>query len=197
MRGRVERHAETAGDLEADDDGGQKIFARGVHQFGRSEGGRHHRGAGMQRGIGMGIVEIERMAERAVEQGRRHRAITPVHAEDGAGAFAIQPHGPQHRQHSRRRFPFRRRPDDGTDKVAGQRQRPARRCARNARRRGIDREAGKHGCNGHGVGLGFHAASPFCGLICGTRARICRARSRTGASIIAPSNMKAPFCGAA
>ena len=73
MRGGIERIAEPAADFIARDDRGQHVAPGAAGHFADRERRRHHRRARMQRGIGMGIVEIKRMAERAVEQRRDRR----------------------------------------------------------------------------------------------------------------------------
>ena len=83
MRGRIERVAEPAAHFIARDDRGEHVAARGAGDLADRERGRHHRRARMQRRIRMRVVEIERMAERAVEQrGDRRRPGLAV-AEHG------------------------------------------------------------------------------------------------------------------
>ena len=62
--------------LVAGDDRGQHVGARGARHLARGQRRRDHRGAGMQRAGGVGVVEIERVAERAVEQARRRPACS-------------------------------------------------------------------------------------------------------------------------
>src|SRR5260370_37355820 len=91
MRGGIERVTEPATDFIARDDRGEHVAAGGADQLADREGGRHHRRARMQRGIRMRIVEIERMAKRAVEQcGYRRRPGLAV-AEHGGFAAAVEP----------------------------------------------------------------------------------------------------------
>jgi hypothetical protein len=75
MRAGRQGEGEAAGDLIAGDDAGERIGAGGSGHLGGGEGGRDHRRAGMQRGRRMGVVEIERMGERAIQQRRPRRCI--------------------------------------------------------------------------------------------------------------------------
>ena len=90
MRGRIERVAEPAAHFIAGDDRGQHVAAGGADHFADRERGRHHGRARMQRGIRMGIVEVEGMAERAVEQRRHRRRPGLGVAEHGGFALAVE-----------------------------------------------------------------------------------------------------------
>src|SRR5205085_12658892 len=69
------------------------------------------------RGIGVGIVEIKRMAERAVEQGCDRRGPGFAVAEDGGVAFAVERQGFEHLQKRGRRFRVAPRADRAANKI--------------------------------------------------------------------------------
>ena len=121
MRGRIERIAEPAADLVACDDSGQYFAARRAYEFADRERGRHYRRARMQRGIRMGVVEIERMAERAVEQRGDRRRPGPVVAKHGRLAAPIQRKRLQRLEQRGRRFRITPRPDGAAEKIERQR----------------------------------------------------------------------------
>ena len=120
MRGRVERIAEPAADFIAGDDRGQHIAAGGAGHLADRERGRHDRGAGMQRGIRMGIVEIERVAERAVEQRCDRRRPGLGVAEHGGLALAVELERFQHLHQRGRRFRVAARTDGAAEEVERQ-----------------------------------------------------------------------------
>ncbi len=130
VRGRVQRHAEAAADLEADDDRRHQRRSGCICQFSGGDGGRHDRRARMQRTVGMGVIEIERMAERAVQQRCRRRAVTTVEAEHGAGAVAAEPETLHHRQDREAGIGLVRRSDARSNQVRSQRQRARRHLGR-------------------------------------------------------------------
>src|SRR4051812_42326658 len=96
MRGWIERVAEPAAYLIAGDDSGEHVAAGCAGELANRESGRHHRRARMQRGIRMRVVEIKRMAKRAVEQGRDRRRPGLAVAEHGGFAPAIERERFQH-----------------------------------------------------------------------------------------------------
>ena len=83
MRGGIKRVAEPAANFVACHNGGEHVAPRCADEFADREGSRHHRRARMQRGIRMRVVEVQRMAERAIKQ-RRHR---------GGPGLAVAEHG--------------------------------------------------------------------------------------------------------
>jgi hypothetical protein len=84
------------------------------------ERGWNHGGARMQRGIRMGVVEIERMTERAVEQGRdRGRPRLRV-AEHGGFALAAERERLEHFQKRRRGFRVAPCPNRAAEKIQRQ-----------------------------------------------------------------------------
>ena len=110
MRGGVERVAEPAAHFIAGDDRGQHVAAGSADHFADGERRRHHGRAGMQRGIGVGVVEIEGMAECAVEEGGDRGGPGLAVAEHGGVAFAVQRQRFQHFQQRRCRFRIAPRP---------------------------------------------------------------------------------------
>src|SRR6266700_6969600 len=121
MRRRIERIAQPAAHLIARDDSGQDLASRGADHLADRERGRHHRRARMQRGIGMGVVEIERMAERAVEQRRHCRRPGSGIAEHGGVALAVERKRLQHLEQGRRGFRIAPGADRAAEKVERQR----------------------------------------------------------------------------
>ena len=71
----AERLADADLHLVAGDDGRQGGGTVRTRHLGRRQRRRHDRRAGMQRGSGVGVVEIERMGEGAVDQGGSGRRI--------------------------------------------------------------------------------------------------------------------------
>ena len=119
MRAGRQREGEAAGDLVAGDDGGQHVGAARARHLRRGQRGRDHRRAGMQRAGGVGIVEIQRMRERAVQQRRA----------GGCVAFAVAEHdaAPPGQAECPNRFQQRRssgrvlaRTDDAAEQVEHQ-----------------------------------------------------------------------------
>src|SRR5262249_12073361 len=100
----IERIAEPAAHLIARDDRGEHVAAGGADHLAHSKGGRHHRRARMQGGIRMGVVEVERVAERAVEQRRHRRCPGLAGAEHGGLALRIELERLQHLQQRGRRL---------------------------------------------------------------------------------------------
>ncbi|GCC48844.1 hypothetical protein chiPu_0033087, partial [Chiloscyllium punctatum] len=120
MRGRVERVAEPAAHFIAGDDRGQHVAAGGADHLADRERGGHHRGARMQRGIGMGVVEIERMSERAVEQRRHRRRPGLAVAEHGGLALAVERQRFQHLHQRGRRFRIATGADGAAEEIQRQ-----------------------------------------------------------------------------
>ncbi len=120
MRGGIERVAETAAHLVTGDDRGQHVAAGGADQFADRERGRDHRRARMQRGIRMGIVEIERVAERAVEQGGDCRCPGLAVAEHGGPALAVERQRFEHLEQRGRGFRVAPRPDGAAEEIQRQ-----------------------------------------------------------------------------
>ena len=120
MRGRVERVAEPAADLIARDDRGQHVAARRADHLADGEGGRNHRRARMQRGIRVRIVEIEGMAERAVEQCRDRRRPGLAVAEHGGLALGVERERLQHLQDRGGRFRLAAGPDGAAEEIQRQ-----------------------------------------------------------------------------
>ena len=120
MRGRIERVAEPAAHFIAGDDRGQHLAAGSADHLADRERRRNHRRARMQRGIRMGIVEIERMAERAVEQCRNRRRPGFAVAEHGGFALAVERQRFQHLEQRRRGFRVAPRPDGAAEEIQRQ-----------------------------------------------------------------------------
>ena len=107
MVARPEGHAEPDLDFVAGDDGGDGPVAARAGLFRRRQRRRHDRRTGMDRAAGVGVVEIQRMGERAVDQRRARRGVAvrvadrrrrvsrhaeAVHRRDQAfGRFRIPP----------------------------------------------------------------------------------------------------------
>ena len=120
MRGRIERIAEPAAHFIARDDRGQHVAAGRADHFADRERRRHHRRARMQRGIGVGVVEIERVAERAIEQRRDRRRPGLAVAEHGRVALAVERQRFEHLEQRGRRFRVAPRPDRAAEKIQRQ-----------------------------------------------------------------------------
>ena len=121
MRGRIERVAEPAAHLVARHDRGQHVAAGSADHLADRERRWNHRRARMQRGIRMGVVEIQRMAERAVEQrGHRRRPGLAV-AKHGGFALAVERQRFQHLEQRGRGFRIAPRPDRAAEKIQRQR----------------------------------------------------------------------------
>ncbi len=146
---RVQRHAQPAADLEAGHHGGQQFLAGCAGNLGGGKGCGHYRGAGVQRTVGMRVVEIKRMAQRAVQKRRRCGAITAVEPEDGAGPAPLHSQPRQHRQNRGGRVSLLRRADAGAHQIADERQRAGHDLGRNVCRGGFSGEAGKLLCGAH------------------------------------------------
>jgi len=71
----AEREAEPDLDLVARNDGGDRLRTGYAGLFRRGERRRHDRRAGVDRAAGVGVVEIQRMGERAVDQRRAGRRV--------------------------------------------------------------------------------------------------------------------------
>ena len=152
MRGRIERVAEPAAHFIAGHDRGQHVAAGGADHFADRERGRHHRRARMQRGVRMGVVEIERMAERAVEQRCHRRASRSCIAEHGGFALAVERQRFQHLEQRRRGFRIAPRPDRAAEEI----QRQHLGALQHLRRDVLEFQVGDIGCErcgfvGHGV----------------------------------------------
>ena len=119
MRGRIERIAEPAADFVARDDRGQHFATGATHHFADRKCGRHHRGARMQRAIGMSIVEIERMTECAVQQRRHRRSIATRKAEHRRSPRRIEPEALEHGKQARRRIRLLAAANHTADQVDG------------------------------------------------------------------------------
>ena len=88
-----EGHAEAAGDLHAAHDPRQDVPAGGAAHLRRGQGGGDHGGAGVEGPGGVGVVEVQAMTQRAVQEGRR-RGRVPLRIPDDARAPAREPQGP-------------------------------------------------------------------------------------------------------
>ena len=94
MVGRPQCHAEAGLDLVSGDDGGDKLLAVDAGHLGRRQRRRHDGGAGMQRRARVGVVEIERMDQRAVDQRRALGGKAAAFADGDASAAAeAEAHG--------------------------------------------------------------------------------------------------------
>ncbi|MGY3107283.1 hypothetical protein ACVWW7_003910 [Bradyrhizobium sp. LM6.9] len=120
MRGRVERVAEPAADFIARNDRGQHVAPGGADHLADGEGGRNHGRARMQRGIGVGVVEVEGMAECAVEQRRDRRRPGLAVAEHRGVALGVERQRLQHLQDRGGRFRFAAGPDRAAEEVQRQ-----------------------------------------------------------------------------
>ncbi len=120
MRGGVERVAEPAAHFIARHDRGEHVAPRGAGHLADRKGGRNHGGARMQRGIGVGVVEIEGMAERAVEQGGDRRGPALAVAEHGGFSRPVERQRLQHLQQRRRGFRVAPRPDGAAEEIQRQ-----------------------------------------------------------------------------
>ena len=120
MRGGIERVAQPAAHLITGDDRSQHVAAGAARHFADRERRRYHRRARMQRGIGVRIVEIKGMTERAVEQGCDGRRPGFAVAEYGGIAVAVQREGFEHLQKRRRRFRVAPRADRAAEKIERQ-----------------------------------------------------------------------------
>ncbi len=158
MRGRIERVAEPAADLIARDDRGQHVAARSAGEFADRERGRHHGRARMQRGIRMGVVEIQRMAERAVEQGRHRRRPGFAVAEHGGFAAAVERQRFQHLEQRGRGFRIAPGADGAAEKIQRQRLGALPHLVRDILEFQVGDIGGERcGFVGHGVASGFPA----------------------------------------
>ena len=120
MRGRIERVAEPAAHFIAGHDRGQHVAAGGADHFADRERRRHHGRARMQRGVRMGVVEIEGVAERAVEQRRDRGRPGLAVAEHGGFALAVERQRFQHLQQRGRGFRIAPRPDRAAEEIERQ-----------------------------------------------------------------------------
>ncbi|OIQ64476.1 hypothetical protein GALL_539720 [mine drainage metagenome] len=121
MRGGIERVAKPAAHLVAGDNRRQDVAPRGAGQFADRERGRYHRRAGMERGIRVGVVKIEGMAERAVEQCRDRGRPGLAVAEHRGFATAVKRERFEHFQERRRGFRVTPRPDRAAEEIQRQR----------------------------------------------------------------------------
>ena len=120
MRGRVERVAEPAAHFITGHDRSQNVAPRCADHFADRKRRRHHGRTRMQRGVGMGVIEIKRMAERAVkESGDRGRPGLAV-AEHGGPALAVQRQGLQHPKQRRGGLRIAPRPDRAAEEIQRQ-----------------------------------------------------------------------------
>jgi hypothetical protein len=101
---RIESEAEPAAHLVASDDRRHERAPARVRRLGRREGSGYDRGARMERACRVGVVEIKRMPERAVQQGGSRRRVGPRRADDRARAGAVEAEAAQHREHGRTGF---------------------------------------------------------------------------------------------
>jgi hypothetical protein len=100
----------------------------------------------------MGIVEIERMAERAVEQGRHRRRPGLAVAEHGGFAAAVERQRFQHLQQRRGGFGVAPRPDRAAEEIQRQRLGAFQHLARDILEFQVGDIGGKRcGFIGHGV----------------------------------------------
>ena len=98
--GEVRGHADPVADLDSRRDGGDELGGGGVDGLGRGQRGRHDRGAGVQHRRQVGVVEVQGVRERAVDQ-RRAAAraaaprlpMTPASGVPAPGGHRAQ-HGP-------------------------------------------------------------------------------------------------------
>ena len=100
---RHQRQAETDLHLEAGDDGGDHVAPAGARHFRRGQGRRHDGRAGMEGRPGMGVVEVEGMDQRPVEERRAGGRVAGLVADDAR--FSPRQPQPFHRgdQTGRRR----------------------------------------------------------------------------------------------
>src|SRR5271163_3452183 len=91
-----------------------------MHEFADRERSRHDRRTWMQRGIRMRIVEIERMAERAVEQSSDGRRPGSVIAKDGRVTLPIQRQRLECLEQRGRGLRIAPRPDGAAEKIERQ-----------------------------------------------------------------------------
>ena len=117
MGGRIERIAEPAADFIARDDRRQQIPARGADHFRRRHGGWHDRRARMQRTVGVSVVEIEGMAERAIEQRRDRRSVAAAQAEGRRFAGPVKPEITHRAEERGRRIRVARGANDAADEI--------------------------------------------------------------------------------
>ena len=104
MRAGGQREGGAADHLVAGDDGGEHVCAGGADHLAGGEGRGDHRGAGMQAAGGVGVVEIERVAEGGVEEGSAHRRVARGVAEHArvARGDAERAGGGEHRRRALR-----------------------------------------------------------------------------------------------
>ena len=77
---------DAAGDLIAGDDGGEDVGTGGADHLTGGEGRGDDGRAGVEAGGGVGVIEIERVGEGAVQEGGAGGAIAMIVTEDAAGA---------------------------------------------------------------------------------------------------------------
>src|SRR5580692_5290497 len=120
MRSRIERIAEPTADFIPGYNCGQHLAARRAYEFADRERSRHHGRAWMQRGVRMGVIEIERVAERAVEQSGNRRRPGSVVAKHGRVPAPVQRKRLQRLEQRGRGLRIAPRPDRAAEKIEGQ-----------------------------------------------------------------------------
>ncbi len=152
MRPRRQRERHPACHLIARDDRRQHVGAGGAHHLARRQRRRDHRRAGMQAAGGVGVVEIERMGQRPVQERRPRRGVARRIAEHAgiAAGEAQRPGGAQEGLRALRIVP-------GADDVADQVQQQEARAVGHLRRQAVQADGGDEfgQCGGdpHGPGL--------------------------------------------
>ncbi len=119
MRLGGQREGDAAGDLISGDDGGKDIGARCRDHLAGGQRGGDDRRAGMQAGGGVGVIEVERVGQGAVEEGGAGGAVAVVVAEDAAGADS-HAGGADHAEEGRGALGVMAGADDVADEVEQQ-----------------------------------------------------------------------------
>ncbi len=120
VRGGIQRVAETAADFIAGDDRGEYLAAGCADHLADGKRCGHHRCARMQRRVRVGIIEVQRVAECAVQQRGDGGGVGLAVAEHGGVACAIHPQCRKHREDGGRGVGFLARTHGASQKVQRQ-----------------------------------------------------------------------------
>ena len=132
-----QREGDPAGHLVAGDDGRQHVGTGGAYHLAGCQRGGDHRRAGMQRAGGVGVVEVQRMRQRAVQErgagGRVARGVA-----EHAGIAGGHAHGADRGEERRRALRVMPRADDVADQVQHQEAR----ALHHVRRQAVEADVG-------------------------------------------------------
>ncbi len=141
--GGIQRQAQPAADLVSGHDGREHRGAVRSRLLASRQGRGDHRGRRMQGALRVGVVEIQRVAEDAVQQGGDRRGIASPVAHHRADPLAIQAQPPQRREHGGSRFRLAPRTHRAGQQVQRQGLGPLRRRRRDVGERQVGGERGQ------------------------------------------------------